>query len=124
MNLDDFMKELLSFFPNLKSDIDREIEFDHGKILYTVIIEEVFMPEIIKLLEKEDDKDKLIKLFDFFEKVSTCDNKVLVENYFSVAILEILGNDEKILNTAKKYMGPVTTKLQRQADLDIGRKVD
>lgn len=124
MSLDEFINGLLSFFPNLKSAIDKEIEFDHGKVLYTVIVEEVFMPEIIKLLEKEDNKEKLKKLFDFFEKVSTCDNKVLVENYFSVTVLEILGNDEKILDIAKKYMGPVTTKLQRQADLDIGRKVD
>lgn len=124
MSLDDFINKLLYFFPDLRTDVEREIEFDHGKILYTVIIEEVFMPEIIKLLEKESDKDKLIKLFDFFEKVSTCDNKVLIENYFAVTVLEVLGNDEKILNTAKKYMGPVTTKLQRQADLDIGRKVD
>ena len=124
MSLDDFMKELLSFFPYLKEAIDSQIEFNDGKVLNIVIIEDIYMPEIIKLIEKESDKEKLKKLFDFFEKVSTCDNKVLVENYFSVTVLEILGNDEKILNIAKKYMGPITTKLQRQADLDIGRDID
>lgn len=124
MSLDDFMKELLSFFPYLKEAIDSQIEFNDGKVLNIVIIEDIYMPEIIKLIEKESDKEKLKKLFDFFEKVSTCDNKVLVENYFSVTVLEILGNDKKILDIAKKYMGPITTKLQRQADLDIGRKVD
>lgn len=124
MSLDNFLKELLSFFPHLKEEIDSQIEFNDGEILYTVIIENIFMPEIIKLLEKEDDKEKLKELFDFFEKVSICDNKILLENYFSVTVLEILGNDKNVLNIAKKYMGPVTTKLQRQADLDIGRDVD
>ena len=124
MSIGDFVKKLLKFFTSLEEDVKKQIEFNDGEILYTVIIEDIFMPEIIKLLEKDSDKEKLKKLFDFFEKVSTCDNKVLIENYFAVTVLEVLGNDEKILNTAKKYMGPVTTKLQRQADLDIGRKVD
>lgn len=124
MSIGDFVKKLLEFFPSLEEDVKKQIEFNDGEILYIVIIEDIFMPEIIKLLEKDSDKEKLKKLFDFFEKVSTCDNKVLVENYFSVTVLEILGNDEKILDIAKKYMGSVTTKLQRQADLDIGRKVD
>lgn len=124
MSLDDFINKLLYFFPDLRTDVEREIKFDHGKILYTVIIEEVFMPEVVKLLEKESNKEKIVELFNYFEEVSTCDNKVLIENYFSVTVLEILGNDNNILKIAKKYMGPITTKLQRQADLDIGRKVD
>ena len=123
MSIGGFIEGLLEFFPYLKEEMNSLIEFDDGEILYTIIIERVFMPEVIKLLETESDIVKLKDLFDFFEKVSTCDNKVLVENYFSVTVLEILGNDEKILNIAKKYMGQVTTKLQREADLALGRKV-
>jgi hypothetical protein len=37
--------------------------------------------------------------------------------------LEILGNDKNILEKAKKYMGPITIKLQREADIAIGRQV-
>lgn len=124
MDLNEFMERLQAFFPYLKDTIDKQVEFNNGKVLHIVIIEDIYMPEIIKLLEEESDKEKLKKLFDFFEKVSTCDNKVLVENYFSVTVLEILGNDKKILDIAKKYMGPVTTKLQREADLTLGRNVD
>ena len=124
MDLNEFMERLQAFFPYLKDAIDKQVEFNNGKVLHIVIIEDIYMPEIIKLLEEESDKEKLKKLFDFFEKVSTCDNKVLVENYFSVTVLEILGNDKKILDIAKKYMGPVTTKLQREADLTLGRNVD
>ncbi len=35
----------------------------------------------------------------------------------------IIGNEKNILETAKKYMGPVTIELQREADLAIGRQV-
>ncbi len=43
--------------------------------------------------------------------------------FFSITALEILGNDKNILEKAKKYMGSVTTRLQREADITIGRQV-
>ncbi|WP_155951049.1 hypothetical protein [Pseudobutyrivibrio sp. MD2005] len=44
------------------------------------------------------------------------------KNIFSVTVLEILGNEDNILENAKWYMGPLTMKLQREADIAIGRK--
>ena len=102
MSLNEFMSKLLSFFPYLKEEVNKHIELFGGEILYTIIIERFFMPEVIKLLETESDKEKLKCLFDFFEEVSNCDNKVLVINYFSVTVLEILGNDKKVLNLGRK----------------------
>lgn len=46
-----------------------------------------------------------------------------LNNVFSITVLEILGNEKTILETAKKYMGSVTMKLQREADIAIGRQV-
>ena len=46
-----------------------------------------------------------------------------LNNVFSITALEILGNDKNILEKAKKYMGPITIKLQREADIAIGRQV-
>lgn len=42
-------------------------------------------------------------------------------NNFIVTALEILGNDEKILKTARKYMGKKTYDLQIEADRGLGR---
>lgn len=123
MSLDNFMKKFLSFFSYKKEELTKQILLD-GEVLYTCLIEEIFMPEVIKLLETESDKEKLVSLFGFFEMVSTCNNQELINSYFSVTVLEILGNDKKILGIAKKYMGPATTKLQREADLALGRDVD
>ena len=45
-------------------------------------------------------------------------------NVFSITALEILGNEIAILKIAKEYMGPITKKLQWEADIDLGRIVE
>ena len=40
-----------------------------------------------------------------------------------VTVLEKRGDDKAILEIAKQYMGPVTIKMQKEADLAIGRQV-
>ena len=62
------------------------------------------------------------EIFNYFEEVCINSDDYL-NNVFSITTLEILGNEKNILEIAKKYMGPVTIKLQREADLAIGRKV-
>lgn len=42
---------MLSFLPSTGNDYKKLIEY-HGEVLETVIIEDIFMPEIIKLLSE------------------------------------------------------------------------
>lgn len=114
-----FLKKMLCFFPSAKDEFDESIEkFDEP--METVIVEDIFMPKVIKLLKEDRDTEFLDKLFEYFEEVANCDD-VNLENLFSVTVLEILGNDKKILETAKKYMRSETMRLQREADRDLGR---
>ena len=78
--------------------------------------------KVIEILKKNDDEKKLKEIFAYFEEVCINSDDYL-NNVFSITTLEILGNEKNILETAKKYMGPVTIKLQREADLAIGRKI-
>lgn len=112
---------MLKFLPSTEAEYRSTVEFNNG-VLETVIIEDVFMPEIIKLLKKDNNVDLLKSIFDYFEEVSN-DNDTHLLNIFSITVLEILGNDQEILRTARKYMGPKTSKLQIEADRDIGRDV-
>ena len=121
MTIDDFLKKMLYFFPNIKNDINERME-DNFEGLDTIIIEEIIMPEVIELLKKNTDEKKLNEIFNYFEEVCINSDDYL-NNVFSITTLEILGNEKNILETAKKYMGPVTIKLQREADLAIGRQV-
>lgn len=118
-DLDEFFKVMLEFFPS-KSDEYRRIIENYDEILATVIIEDVFMPEIIKLLEKNQNKILLQNIFRYFEKISCGEEQDLI-NIFSITVLETLGNDRKILEVAKKYMGAKTAQLQSEADRELGR---
>ena len=121
MIIDDFLKQMKIYFPTIKKDLDEHIQ-EFGERLDTIVIEDIIMPEIIELLEKDADTKKLKVIFDYFEDVCINSDDYL-NNVFSITALEILGNDKNILEKAKKYMGPITIKLQREADIAIGRQV-
>lgn len=110
------------FFFQKKEQEFKEKKKDYYEGIETVIIEDIFMPDLIDLLEKNNDTELLKNIFDYFEIVSNNADEEL-KNIFSITTLEILGNDEKILETAKMYMGPKTTVLQYEADRALGRVV-
>lgn len=116
---EEFFRVMLDFLPSLKYEYRKSIEYN-GEVLETVIIEDVFMPEIIKLL-REDTNIKLLKhIFDYFEELINYEDDYLL-NIFSITVLEILGNDKTILGIAQEYMGPKTMQLQIKVDRDLGR---
>jgi len=116
---EEFLRVMLDFIPSSRNEYRKSID-DNEEVLETVIIEDVFMPEILKLLSEDANTKLLKRIFDYFEEVSNCEDNYLL-NIFSVTVLEILGNDSTILGIAQKYMGPKTMQLQFQADIDLGR---
>lgn len=116
---EEFMRTMLKFLPSTNDAYRKSIEI-HGETLETIIIEDIFMPEIIKLLSKERNVNLLERIFKYFEEVSDCEDDHL-NNVFSVTVLEILGNDRSILEIAQKYMGSKTIQLQIEADRALGR---
>jgi len=119
MKSEEFLGVMLDFIPSSKDDYKKSIE-DNGEIMETVIIEDVFMPKVLKLLVEETNINLLKRIFDYFEEVSNCGDEHLL-NTFSVTVLEVLGNDRDILRIAEKYMGPKTIQLQIEADRSLGR---
>ena len=115
MTIDNFLKKMMKIFPETRERLEEHIS-EYGERLDTIVVEEIIMPEVIELLKK------LQVIFDYFEDVSINADDYL-NNVFSVTVLEILGNEKNILEIAKRYMGPVTVKLQRKADFALGRKV-
>ncbi|BFT73589.1 resolvase [Paenibacillus sp. P36] len=116
---EEFFRIMLKFLPSTGNAYEKSIEH-YGEVLETVIIENIFMPEIIKLLSENRNIKLLESIFDFFEEVSNCKDMHLI-NVFSVTVLESLGNDTTILGVAQEYMGPKTIQLQLEADRGLGR---
>lgn len=118
---EDFFNQMLLFFPSTQSEYVK-IKSEYGELFETIVIEDIFMPMIIELLRKKENTMKLEGIFDYFEDVSGHGDEHLV-NIFVITVLEILGNDKKILNEAKKYMGMKTAILQMKADKALGRNI-
>ncbi|NRF95968.1 resolvase [Paenibacillus frigoriresistens] len=116
---EEFFRIMLEFLPSTGNGYEKSIE-SYGEVLETVIIENIFMPEIIKLLSENRNIKLLESIFDYFEEVSNCKDMHLI-NVFSVTVLESLGNDKTILGVAQEYMGPKTMQLQLEADRALGR---
>lgn len=104
-----FFKTMLGFLPSTISDYEESVNH-YGEVLETVIIEDIFMPEIIMLIKNEENIKLLENIFRYFEEVSNSTNSRLVDN-FSITVLEILGSYEELLEIAQKYMGPKTKQL-------------
>ncbi|QOS77607.1 resolvase [Paenibacillus sp. JNUCC31] len=118
---EEFFRVMLEFLPSKSNDYIKSIEV-YGEVLETVIIEDIFMPDIIKLLSENRNINLLERIFDYFEEVSNCKDDHLI-NIFSITVLEILGNDREILQLAQQYMGPKTIQLQIEADRGLGRRI-
>lgn len=121
MSIDDFLKQMTIYFPTIKKELDEHIE-EFGERLDTIVVEDIIMPRVIDLMKNLNNEKKIKEIFDYFETVSTEADENLL-NIFSITVLEMLGADKDILEIAKQYMGPITKKYQRDADLDLGRNI-
>lgn len=114
----DFFEKMIYFFPTASKEYNKCIR-ENGEILETVLIEDVFMPEILKLLSEDKEIIKIQTIFNYIEEVVNRDNHL--RDILSITMMEILGNDTTVLGVAKKYMGKTSGELQLEADRDLGR---
>lgn len=113
------MEKMQDFFPMTREKYNKSV-ISYGKVLETVIIEDIFMPEVLELLRKNENVELLEKVFQYIEEITNGENVCLIDT-LSVTMFEILGNDREILKKAQQYMGPKTTMLQIEADKGLGR---
>ena len=118
-NVREFFEKMQEFFPSTKNAYIESVE-EYGEVLETVVIEDIFMPELLTLLAKNEDAELLSNMFNYFEEILNKNDSHLI-NIFSVTVLEILGNDKAILKVAKQYMGEKTALLQMKVDKELGR---
>lgn len=65
--VDNFFEKMCSFFQNKENEYDAicfEMQRDYSERLDTVIIEDIFMPDLIDLLEKNNDTELLKKILE------------------------------------------------------------
>jgi len=115
----EFFAKMQEFFPSTKEAYIESVK-EYGEVLETVVIEDIFMPLILKLLSENKEQQLLESIFKYFEEIVNSDDSHLI-NVLSITVLEVLGNDKVILEIAKQYMGTKTAILQIKADEELGR---
>lgn len=121
-SISDFIIEMIKFFPEIVTEIEKT-KRDYFDGCDTIVIEDIIMPRVVKLLKRNVEHEKLNSVFQYFEMIAACADDKL-SDVFLVCCLEVLGNERKVLEIARQYMGPLTAVLQREADLALGRVVD
>lgn len=109
----EFFSKMLELLPSTYHSYEESVN-RFGEVLETVIIEDILMPEIMKLLRGNENIKLIKEIFEYFEEISNCGDDHLI-NIFSITVLEILGDDRDILDIAEKYIGPKTKKLLIEA---------
>lgn len=115
----EFFVKMQEFLPSTKEAYIESIK-EYGEVLETVVIEDIFIPLILNLLSENREQQLLENIFKYFEEIVNSDDLHLI-NVLSITVLEMLGNDKAILETAKQYMGTKTIVLQIKADEELGR---
>ncbi len=114
-----FCEKMLEFLPSTLQEYKESVK-RYGELLTTIVIEDIFMKEVVRLLIENEDKKLITQLFDFFEYAIENGDQELEWN-LTVTVMEILGNDKDILAVARTYMGEKTYNLQTEADRGLGR---
>lgn len=115
----EFFEKMQEFLPSTKEEYVESVK-EHGEVLETVVIEDIFMHPILTLLSENKNPQLLERIFEYFEEIANSEEAHLI-NILSITVLEILGNDKTILETAKQYMGIKTAILQKRADEGLRR---
>lgn len=113
-----FFENMLELLPCTNEAYYNSVRKNDG-VLETVVIEDVFMPEILRLLSDNSEEEKLRVIFEYIERVVTED--IHLREVLSITMMEILGNDKSILKVARQYLGTNSLKLQVDADRELGR---
>ena len=75
MRTKEFFNKMLEFLPTTVDEYNNSID-EHGELLETIIIEDIFMPKILELLSKNENTNLLKKYFDILKKCRIVEMKI------------------------------------------------
>ncbi|AFM41481.1 hypothetical protein Desaci_2539 [Desulfosporosinus acidiphilus SJ4] len=76
---------------------------------------------VVNLLKSHGNEELKNRIFSFYEGMATSDDDD-IRNVLQVTLLEYLGDDKEILNTAYRYMGIYTKRQSDEIERFLGRK--
>jgi hypothetical protein len=84
-----------------------------------VLYEDVLVPYLIKLLQRQEAEIALLSAFAFLEELAVSEDSE-VRNVLGASVLEALNEDQGIRAAAREYMGPSTKRLAEEIEGGVG----
>ena len=88
-NVREFFEKMQEFFPSTKNAYIESVE-EYGEVLETVVIEDIFMPELLTLLAKNEDAELLSNMFNYFEEIINNNDSHLINILHMFSVLAIM----------------------------------
>lgn len=125
MNFDTVVKSLIKEIPELKPSYEKELRWCHCEGLDAItVFEYVLNPYLVDLLRVNEDKELISRIFNFLEKMTTCDEYLIKEFILEHIVLERLTKNIEILTKSKEYMGKETKRICDEASFFNYNTVD
>ncbi|BCZ47995.1 hypothetical protein psyc5s11_40620 [Clostridium gelidum] len=108
-DFDTVVEELIKEIPEVKPFYDMVLKQWHGEEPGPhIIFEDVLNPYLVNLLKINEDRELIIRIFNFLEKMATNDEFLVQNSLLEFTVLERLSKDDTILAKSKEYMGKET----------------
>lgn len=117
MNYKDLYSNFKAMFPECNGSfqsLEQEANADETDGMH-IMFSFVVIPFILDLL-KNDEKDKLKKAFDYFEKMALSDSADITEVLEFTVLENLMSNGQDIYGKAKSYMGNNTMDCSKKAE--------
>ena len=117
------IEQLLCNIPEIKTKYQEEMAWWGNEEFPGLhnILGDVMNSFVVNLLKSSGNEELKSRIFSFYEDMAISSD-YHIRNVLEVTLLEYLGDDKEILNTAYNYMGIYTKRLSDGIERYLGRK--
>ena len=112
--------EFLHCFPEFRSSYKKHIS-EYDEFLAHIFFGDFINPKLLVLLEDDQDKSRIEKVFTFLERMAV-EGDADVQEILMVTILERIGDEQELLDKSHYYMGKFTRETSDKIESFWGRR--
>jgi hypothetical protein len=121
LNREKLTEYFLNNFPEYKASLNEHLK-DYGELLAHVFFGDTICVKLMELLKGgTENEEEIKKIFMLLEKMAV-EGDIDIKEVLQVSILEVLGDDKKLLEKSFKYMGEKTKIASDEIERFWGRR--
>ena len=125
MKYETLIETIIENIPEIQERANEESRWwqpvDNEEPLVYIFMGNIINPFLIDLLDKMEDQNLIDRVFELFEIMAKSDDN-RIRDVLSAGVLEVLGDDPKILEKARSFMRTNTLLLSHETEMSWGRE--